>query len=311
MHGVGGATLVAAFERAGFSDTVRRRPSSRNPIGTFPTVAFPNPEEPGAMDLLLARRPRARRRSRCATIPTPIASVPRSRHPTAAGGDCRATRSVGCWPTTSCATRRATIVWSSPRWCRRRCWRRWQRSTACTSPRPTPASSGSVTPCSSIPNLRFVFGYEQALGYLVCERPLDKDGITAAVLMAEVAALARAEGVTLQGRLDAISAAVRPARDGRLSVKMPPVDGTAAVARVRADPPTDVDGRDGHRGRVVRRGRAAAPATRPRVAPADPPERHRAQGQALRRRHRHRPRPLPHLPRRPPLTRSSVPAHVA
>ena len=53
------------------------------------------------------------------------------------------------------------------------------------------------------PELRFVFGYEQALGYLVAQRPLDKDGITAAVLMAEVAALAAAEGVTLQDRLDA------------------------------------------------------------------------------------------------------------
>ena len=37
------------------------------------------------------------------------------------------------------------------------------------------------------PELRFVFGYEQALGYLVTHRPLDKDGISAAVMMAEIA----------------------------------------------------------------------------------------------------------------------------
>jgi phosphomannomutase len=93
------------------------------------------------------------------------------------------------------------------------------------------------------PESRFVFGYEQALGYLVCQRPLDKDGISAAVLLAEVAALARAEGVTLQGRLDAINDRFGRHVMADLSVKMPPVDGVAAVARMRADPPDSVDGR--------------------------------------------------------------------
>ena len=40
------------------------------------------------------------------------------------------------------------------------------------------------------PELEFVMGYEQALGYLVRSRPLDKDGISAAVLFAEMAAVA-------------------------------------------------------------------------------------------------------------------------
>lgn len=93
------------------------------------------------------------------------------------------------------------------------------------------------------PDLRFVFGYEQALGYLVTERPLDKDGITAAVLLAEVAALARAEGTDLEGRLDELAA-----RHGRYvmverSVRMEPAAGAAAVARLRAEPPATIDGR--------------------------------------------------------------------
>jgi phosphomannomutase len=92
------------------------------------------------------------------------------------------------------------------------------------------------------PDSHFVFGYEQALGYLVCQRPLDKDGISAAVLLAEVAALARAEGVTLQGRLDALNERFGRHVMADLSVKMPPVDGVAAVARMRADPPAAVDG---------------------------------------------------------------------
>jgi phosphomannomutase len=77
----------------------------------------------------------------------------------------------------------------------------------------------------------------------VCGRPMDKDGITAAVLLAEVAAVAAAEGVTLQERLDAINAQFGEHVMADLSVMMDPVEGVAAVARLRADPPTEVGGR--------------------------------------------------------------------
>jgi phosphomannomutase len=90
------------------------------------------------------------------------------------------------------------------------------------------------------PEMQFVFGYEQALGYLVTNRPLDKDGITAAVLLAEVAALAAAEGVTLQQRLDALSATYGRHVMAEKSLRMPPADGAAMVARIRANPPTSV-----------------------------------------------------------------------
>ncbi|MFZ7089106.1 phospho-sugar mutase [Curtobacterium sp. RRHDQ10] len=54
MHGVGWSTARAVFEHAGFAvpDVV---PEQIEPDGSFPTVAFPNPEEPGAMDLAIAR----------------------------------------------------------------------------------------------------------------------------------------------------------------------------------------------------------------------------------------------------------------
>jgi phosphomannomutase len=53
MHGVGGKIAVEALARAGFPD-VHLVPEQADPDPDFPTVAFPNPEEPGATDLLLA-----------------------------------------------------------------------------------------------------------------------------------------------------------------------------------------------------------------------------------------------------------------
>lgn len=53
LHGVGAPLAESLLERAGFTNfhTVK---SQREPDGAFPTVAFPNPEEKGAMDALLA-----------------------------------------------------------------------------------------------------------------------------------------------------------------------------------------------------------------------------------------------------------------
>ncbi|ANN20593.1 phosphomannomutase [Amycolatopsis orientalis] len=53
LHGVGAETLRAAFERAGFTDLLQVSEQAA-PDPDFPTVSFPNPEEPGATDLLLA-----------------------------------------------------------------------------------------------------------------------------------------------------------------------------------------------------------------------------------------------------------------
>ena len=57
MHGVGGATAERALHLAGFAD-VHLVPEQAEPDPDFPTVSFPNPEEPGAIDLSLelARR---------------------------------------------------------------------------------------------------------------------------------------------------------------------------------------------------------------------------------------------------------------
>ena len=53
LHGVGGTSVVQVLETAGFSPP-RVVEQQEQPDPDFPTVAFPNPEEPGAMDLAMA-----------------------------------------------------------------------------------------------------------------------------------------------------------------------------------------------------------------------------------------------------------------
>jgi phosphomannomutase len=242
MHGVGGKFLLAAFERAGFAPP-SVVPQQQEPDPKFPTVAFPNPEEPGAMDLLLAKAaefeaaialcndPDADRLG--AAIPTPEGGWRRLggdeigwlladhilRHTT---GDDRLV--ITTLVSSSLLAKMATAY--GIRFAETYTGFKWIGHTVL-----------------SHPESHFVFGYEQALGFLVCGQPLDKDGITAAVLLAEVAALARTEGVTLQGRLDAINAQFGRHVMADMSVKMPPADGSAAVAKMRADPPKSVDDR--------------------------------------------------------------------
>lgn len=74
MHGVGGDTAVSVLKAAGFDDVTLVAEQAR-PDPDFPTVAFPNPEEPGALDLALAAAEAGARTSCWPTTPTP--TVPR------------------------------------------------------------------------------------------------------------------------------------------------------------------------------------------------------------------------------------------
>ncbi len=242
LHGVGGSTLLAAFERAGFAAPFVV-PEQQQPDPAFPTVAFPNPEEPGAMDLLLAQA--AAHEAAIALCNDPDADRLGAAIPTPDGGWRRLLGDEIGWLLADHILRQTsgddrlvitTLVSSSL----------LSKMAAAYGVQFAETYTGFKWIGHTVlskPELQFVFGYEQALGYLVCGRPLDKDGITAAVLLAEVAALAKAEGVTLQSRLDAINEQFGRHVMADMSVKMPPVDGTAAVARLRANPPTVVDDR--------------------------------------------------------------------
>jgi phosphomannomutase len=91
------------------------------------------------------------------------------------------------------------------------------------------------------PEMQFVFGYEEALGYLVGDVVRDKDGISAAMILGEIAALAKAEGVSLQDRLDALARAHGLHATDQWSVRLEGAEGAARIASVmdglRRDPP--------------------------------------------------------------------------
>lgn len=241
LHGVGGPVLLEAFAQAGLPPpmVVERQ---FQPDAAFPTVSFPNPEEPGAMDLVidLARRhgaaialandPDADRLG--AAIPTPdggwrllrgdeIGWLLADHILSNTDGDDRlvVTTLVSSSLLAKLAAEHGVHyaeTFTGFKWIGREVLQR--------------------------PDQRFVFGYEQALGYLVAERPLDKDGITAAVLLAEVASAAAADGVTLQDRLDRLAARFGRHITAEHSLKMDPIDGTARVAALRAAPPAELNG---------------------------------------------------------------------
>ena len=151
MHGVGGEVLRRAFDAAGLP-VPHVVDAQFDPDGTFPTVSFPNPEEPGAMDLLLdlarsSRRPRCpRQRSRCRPSRR---GNPAGRWFLAAARRRRDRLAVRRLPLVADLGRRPLggddfgVVGVAVE--------DGGRPTVCTRPRPSPASSGSPAPCSTTP----------------------------------------------------------------------------------------------------------------------------------------------------------------
>jgi len=95
---------------------------------------------------------------------------------------------------------------------------------------------------SRVPGLRY--GYEEALGYCVDPaRVRDKDGVSAALLMAELAATLKASGRSLLDRLDELARRHELYQTDQLSVRVDDLAQIgAAMARVRATPPTTIGG---------------------------------------------------------------------
>jgi phosphomannomutase len=236
MHGVGGATLLAAFAAAGF-----RAPAvvvaQAEPDPEFPTVAFPNPEEPGAMDRLLALA--ASSGADLAIANDPDADRCAVAVPTADGG-WRALRGdeLGALLGDHLIRRGvpgtyATTIVSS------------QLLGRLCSARGVPYAE-TLTGFKWIVRAaeELAYGYEEALGYCVAPGMVrDKDGITAALTVAELAAGLKAEGRTLLDRLDELATEFGVHATDQLSVRVDDLaEIGAAMTRARQAPPATLLG---------------------------------------------------------------------
>jgi phosphomannomutase len=242
MHGVGTPLLLAAMDAGGFPAPVLVD-EQVEPDPDFPTVAFPNPEEPGALDLalasaeasgadlVLAHDPDADRLA----VAVPDPALGRWRALTGDElGALLADHVLRHDPRPHDVV--VTTVVSS---------RMLARIAAAHGVAHAEALTGFKWVVRAVePGQRFRFGYEEALGYCVGDLVRDKDGITAALVACELAAGLVAEGRSLLDRLDELALAHGVHATRQRSLRIEGDDWlarvTAAMASLRTSPPTEV-----------------------------------------------------------------------
>ncbi len=244
MHGVGGEPIMQAFQAAGF-----RQPfvvtEQQEPDGDFPTVSFPNPEEPGAFDRVIAMAQRHDADAALANDPDAdrlAMAVPNRsgdgfvalsgnelgvlladhvlRH--TSGDDRVVARSVVSSRQIDAMAASAGIAvevtLTGFKWVAR------------------PIVTRAPSP--------YVFGFEEAIGYCVGDRVRDKDGVTAALVAAEMLATLKLAGLTVWHRLDELALEHGVYTNHPISVRFDqdPSSVKELMQRVDASPPTHLGG---------------------------------------------------------------------
>ncbi len=236
LHGVGGETMRKVMRLAGFP-VPHVAVAQFEPDPEFPTVAFPNPEEPGAMDLAMALAAEVDADLVIANDPDAdraAVAVPGPRgwrmltgdEVGALLGDLLLRQGVK-------GTYACSIVSSS-----------LLGKMAAAHGQPYVETLTGFKWISRPDGL--AFGYEEALGYCVApELVRDKDGVSALVRLVELAALLKASGQTLQDRLDEIATTYGLHATDQLSVRVTDLSLiAAAMARLRSAPPSSLGGLD-------------------------------------------------------------------
>ncbi|HUZ53911.1 MAG TPA: phospho-sugar mutase [Streptosporangiaceae bacterium] len=248
LHGVAGDLALRAFEQAGFPapDIVE---TQFEPDPDFRTVAFPNPEEPGALDLALAQARRSGAELVIANDPDGdrlAVAVPDDQ---AAGGwrtltgdqvgallgayllgrdAAAADPSVAGPPLVATTIVSATMLASIASAAGAKCAEtltgfKWI------------ARAGDLRP-----GVRFIYGYEEALGYTVGTTVRDKDGIGAALAVLALAAKARSGGDSLLEAYDALEIAHGVHLTDQITV--PTQEPVQVMSRLRIAAPDELAG---------------------------------------------------------------------
>jgi phosphomannomutase len=234
LHGVGGTSVTQVLETAGF-DAPYVVAQQEQPDADFPTVSFPNPEEPGAMDLAMALA--ADRQ-----VDLVVANDPDADRCAAAVPDVHGWRMLrgdevgallahhlltgGHAGTYACSIVSSTLL----------------SKMAAAAGQAFAETLTGFKWISKVDGL--VFGYEEALGYCVDpEHVKDKDGVSALLLLCELAAAEKAQGRSLVDVLDDLALAHGLHATDQLSVRVTDLgEIAAAMARLRATPPQSLGG---------------------------------------------------------------------
>jgi phosphomannomutase len=239
MHGVGAKFIDEIFSLSGLEKLVHVQ-SQQQPDGTFPTVAFPNPEEPGAMnqsletarknsaDLVLVNDPDADRLA--------VAFLQSDGTYVQLTGD-----QLGLLLGEEMAARAAREGLSG--------------NLACSIV--SSSALGKVAEhygfgfqqtitgfkwVSRVPNL--IFGYEEALGYCVdCNQVRDKDGLSAALIVADIASQLANQGYTLGDQLDRLMQRYGYFSTGQISIRVTDLNVISnLMSKLRNNPPAEIAG---------------------------------------------------------------------
>ncbi|MFW2208609.1 phospho-sugar mutase [Vibrio cholerae] len=243
MHGVGANMAETLLADVGFTH-VSSVKEQREPDGTFPTVNFPNPEEAGAMDMVMALAKKVGAQLACANDPDADRFAVAARK---ADGEYQMLTGdqvgslFGHYLLSQTDARRQlvgnTIVSSSL----------LSKIAAAHGARYYQTLTGfkwltNVAMQEQTEQHQFLFAYEEALGYTIGSTVWDKDGLSALVAFAQLAAELNAQGKTVWDQLEALyrqhGLHVNAQRSIALAPNSPPVGD-----KLRTTPPTEIAGR--------------------------------------------------------------------